>query len=451
MDRVNIQVDINAHIANLKSDVVKQKEEAYVMLEFDNLGYGSISAIKFEACGFNSFGDVVLVHGQEKFFLIVQDITIERNEHVKSLKAKLPNGDMKRLELHECQICYADGTIVSYEGEKNCEFEVEEFDDLEQREAVKKIYGKNAKYIVKEFQEGWICTCGRFNSYENEKCTLCENPKDLLTDMCTEDGMKQIVERYHNIREEEKRTEIEEEKKKRKSVRKKLIGIFAGVIGIIIAIILVSNAVTMSKRQTYDSVEAMRTAMQGNWSHRSEFDYEIMWQLQIEGDKGTRVFDSSENTFEFDITWNPSKGTFEMGNDTFIVESGGQTLVDDNSSYEKGGITLSPGKSSDRGNDSYSGYESAYSALKFSNIYVSHNSSYTVCTGKVTNNGKKTYRFVTIKGSFENSYGTVVDTDSTYAVGSEGLAPGESKSFRMSVKKDTTIEDCSISITDYDN
>ena len=69
----------------------------------------------------------------------------------------------------------------------------------------------------------------------------------------------------------------------------------------------------------------------------------------------------------------------------------------------------------------------------------------------MTNNGKKTYRFVTIKGSFENSSGTVVDTDSTYAVGSEGLAPGESKSFRMSVRKDTTIEDCSISITDYDN
>lgn len=58
------------------------------MLEFDNLGCGSISAIKFEACGFNSFGDVVLVHGQEKFFLIVQDITIERNEHVKSLCIK---------------------------------------------------------------------------------------------------------------------------------------------------------------------------------------------------------------------------------------------------------------------------------------------------------------------------------------------------------------------------
>ena len=53
-------------LKNRKED--KQKEEAYVMLEFDNLGCGSISAIKFEACGFNSFGDVVLVHGQEKFF-----------------------------------------------------------------------------------------------------------------------------------------------------------------------------------------------------------------------------------------------------------------------------------------------------------------------------------------------------------------------------------------------
>lgn len=69
----------------------------------------------------------------------------------------------------------------------------------------------------------------------------------------------------------------------------------------------------------------------------------------------------------------------------------------------------------------------------------------------MTNNGKKTYRFVTIKGAFKDSSGTVVDTDSTYAVGSEGLAPGESKSFRMSVSEDSTIEDCSITITDYDN
>lgn len=95
-------------------------------------------------------------------------------------------------------------------------------------------------------------------------------------------------------------------------------------------------------------------------------------------------------------------------------------------------------------------YENASTVLKFSNIRVTHNSSYTVCTGTVTNNGSKTYKFVEIKGSFENYSGTVVDTDWTYAVGNEGLAPGESATFRMSIPKDSSVRDCSISIIDYD-
>lgn len=451
MNSAKIQVNINAHINNLKCDIIKQNEEAYAILQFDNLGYGSISAIKFDACGFNSFGDVVLVNEQEKFFLIVQDIEIEKNEQVTALKAKLPNSDIKRLELQECQICYTDGRVVSYEGEKNCEFEVEEFDDLEEKAAIKGIYGENAKYKVKEFEEGWICTCGRYNSHENVKCSLCDNSKTSLLDMCSDEGMTRIKERYYSMCQEEKRIAEQEEKQRQKKARKKNIGIVVGIISVIVVIILISYATMMSKRQAYSSVEEMREAMQGNWSHRSEFDHDIMWQLQIEGDKCTTVFSSTEDTYEQDIAWNPSKGTFEIGHDTYIVERGGQTITQNNDSYDKGGMTLTPGEYSDSDHGSYSSYESVYSALKFSEIYVSNNSGYTVCTGKVTNNGKKTYRFVTIKGSFKNSYGTVVDTDSTYAVGSEGLAPGESKSFRMSVSKDTTIEDCSISITDYDN
>lgn len=113
--------------------------------------------------------------------------------------------------------------------------------------------------------------------------------------------------------------------------------------------------------------------------------------------------------------------------------------------FEKGGYLSSSDSSSQS-----SSYESAYTALKFSNIKVSSNSSYIICTGTVTNNGSKTYKFVKIKGSFKNSSGTVVDTDSTYAVGSEGLAPSESKTFRMSVDKNYQISSCSVSIYDYD-
>lgn len=42
MDVVKIEIDINAHIENLKCDIVKQNDEAYAVLEFDNLGFGNI-------------------------------------------------------------------------------------------------------------------------------------------------------------------------------------------------------------------------------------------------------------------------------------------------------------------------------------------------------------------------------------------------------------------------
>ena len=88
--------------------------------------------------------------------------------------------------------------------------------------------------------------------------------------------------------------------------------------------------------------------------------------------------------------------------------------------------------------------------LKISNVQVYTKSSYTYAEGTVTNNSDTTVTFLEIKGSFKNSSGTVVDTDWTYAVGSEGLAPGESCKWKLSVEKDYSIDDCEISIIDYD-
>lgn len=94
-------------------------------------------------------------------------------------------------------------------------------------------------------------------------------------------------------------------------------------------------------------------------------------------------------------------------------------------------------------------YESALSVLSVSNVKVTSNSSYTVCTGTLTNNGKKTYKFVQVKGAFQDSTGKVIDTDSTYAVGSEGLAPGESTTFRMSIKKNYKATKCNVTVYSY--
>lgn len=95
-----------------------------------------------------------------------------------------------------------------------------------------------------------------------------------------------------------------------------------------------------------------------------------------------------------------------------------------------------------------SNYVASYE-LKISGVNVYSSSNYTYAEGTITNNSDSTVSFVEIKGAFKTSAGKVVDTDWTYAVGSEGLAPGESCKWKLSVSKDSSIKDCDISILDY--
>lgn len=105
------------------------------------------------------------------------------------------------------------------------------------------------------------------------------------------------------------------------------------------------------------------------------------------------------------------------------------------------------------GDEAESGFEGesvSSSDLKISGIELSTNTSHTIAEGKIKNNSDRTVSFVKIKGAFETGSGAVVDTDWTYAVGAEGLAPGESCKWKMSVSKDWSIEDCTVTIIDFD-
>jgi hypothetical protein len=88
--------------------------------------------------------------------------------------------------------------------------------------------------------------------------------------------------------------------------------------------------------------------------------------------------------------------------------------------------------------------------LEISGIKLSSKSNYTYAEGTITNNSDSTVKYVKIKGSFETSSGTVIDTDWTYAVGSEGLEPGESCKWKLSVSKDSSIKNCTVTILDFD-
>lgn len=454
-------IDVNAHIENLKCKIDVENGMAVARISFDNLGIGNITAIKFNACGYNSFGDIVQINGKDNFFLIIQDINIGKNEFSKDLKAKLPNTDIKMLKLTESQICYEDSSVISYDGESVYTFEIDEFDintDCEQVNALKKMYDKRMKYVPKDFGQGWICGCGRFNKSDSTICSCCSKNKSNTMSVTSPEGLKDLVEKYHRLEHEERELSRKQAEQEAKVARNKKIGIVIAVVCAIAMISFIIHSSVMSKRMIFDSESDMKQALQGTFTCYYDKDsyraYEARYKMNITEESLTYrwVNLGSDNDQEYEILeYYPDKGQFKVYVKGIItVLSNGDLKDDEGNIYEKGGgwSATSSGWSP---NNSSSSYETAYTALKISNISVTSNSSYTICTGTITNNGEKTYKFVQIKGSFKDSSGDVVDTDSTYGVGSEGLAPEESTTFRMSIHKNSSVTDCSVSIYDYDD
>lgn len=106
-------------------------------------------------------------------------------------------------------------------------------------------------------------------------------------------------------------------------------------------------------------------------------------------------------------------------------------------------------KSYSNGNNYSSSVKSKYD-LQITGVSVSTNSAATYCIGTIENTGDSTFKFVKVKGSFKDYNGNVIETGDSYAVGSEGLAPGESTSFRISCSRNSSVKSCSVSIYDYD-
>lgn len=447
MGVVNRVIDTNAHVENLKCEIYVDRGNAIAKISFSNLGFGDITAIKFNACGFNSFGDIVFVNGREKFFLIIQDLVIAKNENATELRAVLPDANIKKLGLEECQICYADGSVVSYEGNNSFSLELEEIEDVHQLDALHQLFDKHARFKPKECEQGWICSCGRFNGHEKGICSLCRKDKGEVMRTCSEAGLRQLDEAYRIHEKERENRETEQKRINRKKKKRKFIIGIAIAVCVIFAFPIV-HAIQLSHRTTYDSVREMREALQGTWTHFGD-RYNVENRIHIDQDVFIKRWENLAGDLDMTVLeWNPREGTFEVSTGTYTVLSNGNIRDEDGDVYERIGMWSNSASRPSGGSSYTSSYETVKTALEFSNIVVTSNSSYTVCTGTVTNTGQKTYDYVQIKGAFKDSSGTVLDTDWTYAVGSEGLAPEESTTFRMSVPKNINIKNCSITIMD---
>lgn len=436
-----LTIDVNAHVANVTCDIIVDGNNLTASISFDNITDKVITAVKFNATGYNSFGDVVLVNGKNKFFVIIQDIKIDANSHIAGLKARIPNEEIRKIELEECQICYSDGTVSSYTVKDIREVEVSELDEnlnSEMIQAVKDRYGDQLNIQPIEIDCGWICSCERLNSTDTKTCSCCKNTKTDIFSLNHHETVTKILSEYQ--RKEQERQEMEKVAAalKEKDNKKRKIKICIGVvIGAILAVII-GYSMIMAGRMTFSSEEEMKATLQGTYTYYE--GYEAQKQIQIKGNKLRYIYKYINDNFWVDIDWEPEKGVIHTFEDIVVTNNG--DLKVDGQVYEKGGYMSTE--------SSYtSSYESGNSVLKITIDSVSHDSGYTICTGSVKNTGNKTYTYIEVKGSFKNSAGNVIDTDWTYAAGSEGLGPNESTTFRLSVPKDLDIKSCSVSLLDF--
>lgn len=442
-------IDINAHIINMNCEIYVENDLVKAIISFDNLGYGVITAIKFNATGYNSFGDIVSINGKNQFFLIIQDIFIDRNSSANNLIANMPDKDIRKLNLEEFQICYDDGSVVTYSGKEELVFETQKYDttlenEEEALDVLRDVLSDKIKYLPIESDKGWLCSCGRYNDKSNIHCSLCNLSKNDIFKLYDSTFLETAYEQH--MQNEEKRDEQNKIINKQKQRKHILIGIASLLIIALLIVIAVNvrRAIILSERTIFSSEDSMKSELQGTYTYYDNSGKPSR-QIIIKDDSLIYHYQYSDD-LEVNIkTWDYENGIIKTFSELVVTKEG--NIKDGDSIYRKGGyMTKSSNTTSTfTSND----YESGYSVLKISTDSVTFNSGYTICTGSVKNTGSKTYSYINVKGSFKNFSGTVIDTDWTYAAGSEGLSPGESTTFRLSVPKNREISSCSVSLMGF--
>ena len=462
MKPITVSVDVNAHINNITCSVTKTNNQAIAEISFENLGFGDITAIKFNAIGYNSFGDIVKVNEKDQFFLIVQDVLIKKNTNAEGIIAALPNNEIRRICLEESQICFSDGSIMSYEGKAEKIFETETYDEALTNEveiiaAVQEFVSPDIKHLPQNSENGWLCGCGRYNSNEQPICSGCGVSKELVFQITNHEFIETIKEKRRiKVAETlEKEKKEAEKKKKEKRNRSIIIGVTIIVLSALIGLGI--HASVLSMRSTFSSEGDMKYSVQGTYTYYDD-SYKGTEQIVISGDKATYKWRTGHSMDTNIKKWDYRNGVIKNFQTIVVTKNG--NLKADGKIFQKGG-SLTPFNYSynsynsynddddEYDDDDFNSYESGYSVLDITIDRVYNDYNYTICTGSVKNTGSKTYKYVEVKGAFKDSNGEVIDTDWTYAAGSEGLEPGESSTFRLSVTKNNAIASCSVSILDF--
>ena len=219
-------VDLNANILYLKHEIVADTSKTQARIEFRNMAYGTIAAVKFEARGYNAFGDEIQIDGKPTFDIVAQDLIISPKKYAK-LDIVLPNNDIRKLDIRLKQVCYANGKIVDEQLENKVTYKIENLDGtggLEELEAKRLLKKKNEEAICfsKKIGQNWICICGYLNKNTDTICHQCGCRQIDMFEYCTEEKVQAQInekkkrEAAEQAKQEEERIRLEEEAKRQR-------------------------------------------------------------------------------------------------------------------------------------------------------------------------------------------------------------------------------------------
>lgn len=442
LDR-HIVLDKNAHLGNLQWRIAITNGQPKVEVLFKNLCKSTIKAVKFNAIGYNEFGDIIQINGKDNFELIFQDISIAAGLTAGTVSAPLPDNSIRRILLTESQVVLDSNEILSYKGRDEISYDLKMFDPADAEEsaqcaALQDIIPGAMNMPLELAGDAWVCADGCYN--ENaEPCRWCGHTKAENFTFTSKDYLKNLTAAHEKkVATKEAAAKQEVKQKNRKKV------IIAAIAVAVIALITFNTI--MSGRTLYTSSDEMQEAMQGTWVRYDESGSPI-GRLVINGDSSNLYYDFSGSLsdykfppIQYKIKWHPHSGTFETFN-KYVVKADG-TLTSEGDTFMQDPYAT---------DDSLSDTSSNTPSLKVSNVKLKSDSEYITCTGSVKNNGNSTVTFVKVKVAFKDASGDVIDTASGYAAGDEGIAPGESSTFDISVKDTSnSIQKCTASILDYD-
>lgn len=441
MKRRHIMVDLNAHISNARCTIEINDGNPVAQISFHNLSFGTITAIKFKAKGYNCFGDNIIIDGRETFTIVLHDLNIAEKTICEKGNISLPSPEIRTLVIQESQICFSSGEILTYENPDYYENDIEVFDPNEKKEQemLEALwdYEKSAICSSKDLGDHWLCVCGYINKYNEEKCIKCLNKKKEVLSNFTDKKIACLVEQKQVAK-------LQAIKKRRNKIIK---GICLAVITCFLAGMVIDASI-ISQRTTFDSESEMIAYLNGEWTYRTSdhsgtysfSDTEVCYEFICED------WDGFKHDYTDKVVYNYKRGNVKVGNSKLILK--GSTLCEDDIVYKKGTSKYQKPLETEE-TETENKIHKIEPDLELSNIALYSNYSYKDCTGTITNNGSCTYTYIKVKCRFKNHFDEVVDTDWTYAVGSEGLAPGEAKTFSMSVPDNSAIKSCSVFILDY--